>query len=465
MTKADMDYLIAAIPLWRENPVDFVQRVFQVDPTEQQKAFLLAIAKPGAKVSVKSGHGTGKSTTMAWVVLWFLLCYPNAKIPCTAPSAAQLKDVLWSEIAKWHSKMPAQLKELYEVTQDRVLVADTGSFAVARTARKEQPEALQGFHADNIMFLIDEASGVPDQIFEVARGALSTPSARVVMASNPTLLTGYFYNSHNRGRDNWTRFTFSCLDSPLVAGNYAEEMAAEYGRDSDVYRVRVLGEFPSSSSNQLIPLELVEKAQKRNPNEMEYNFAPKIIGVDVAWEGDDRSVIFLRQGVASKILWSGRNTNLMTLGGIIARYEDEERADAVFIDKTGVGAGVLDFGRSLGRQWIGVGFGETAINETFHRRRMEMWWNCKVWLEDGGVLPNVEELKQDLIAPSFSYLPNGKMELEAKKDTKARLRASPDFADALVLTFAEPVVPRHTIDKYGAAVYHRQANTNYDIWG
>ena len=463
MTQADKDYLIKAIPVWRKDPAAFVQKVLGVEPTAQQKMVLADIAKPGAKISIKSGHGTGKSTIMAWCILWFLLCYPDAKVPCTAPSASQLKDVLWAEIGKWLAKIPAQLKQLYDYTNDRISINDTGSFAAARTARKEQPEALQGFHAKNIMFIIDEASGVPDAIFEVARGALSTPSARILMASNPTMLTGYFYDSHNRARDIWSRYTFSCLDSPLVSPNYAKEIAAEYGENSDVYKVRVIGEFPSAATNQLISLELVEAAQKRFYNEMQYNFAPKIIGVDVAWEGDDRSVIFLRQGLMSRILWSGRNVNLMTLGGVIARYEDSEQADAVFIDKTGVGAGVLDYGRSLNRNWIGIGFGETALSETFFRRRMEMWYNCKKWLEDGGQIPDNEELKRDLIAPSFSYLPSGKMALEDKADTKRKLRASPDYADALVLTFAEPVVPKHQIDAYGQVVTQKLCNTDYNF--
>ena len=278
----------------RKDPVFFVKKVLGGEPTAQQVLLLEAAGRPGAKVSVRSGHGTGKTTALAWLVLWFLCTRRNAKVPCTAPTQAQLRDVLWAEVGKWRERMPEWWRDQVKVSTNRVEVigAERSQFAVARTAKPENPDALQGFHADELLFIIDEASGVHNKVFEVARGALSTEAARVVMCGNPTQTTGYFFESHHRSRNEWECLHFSCLDSPLVDRKYPESMGREYGKDSDVFRVRVLGEFPRAAANQLIPLDLVEEAMGRQLRTEQVAFAPKVIGVDVAPYGGDRSAIF-----------------------------------------------------------------------------------------------------------------------------------------------------------------------------
>ena len=179
-----------AVLRWRDGgPALFAQEVLKAEPTEQQWEASRAIVKT-RRVSIRSGHGTGKSTFMAWCVLWFLACYFPCKVPATAPTSHQLQDVLWSEIAKWHRVMADQKPALaaqFDWSNEafRMKAAPNESFSVARTSRPERPEALQGFHSDNILFLIDEASGVADNVFEVAEGALSTDGAFVVMAANP----------------------------------------------------------------------------------------------------------------------------------------------------------------------------------------------------------------------------------------------------------------------------------------
>lgn len=413
--------------------------------TDQQKALLASVAQPGSKTSVKSGHGCGKTTDLAWIVLWALTVFQNVKVPCTAPSGHQLEDVLWAEIAKWHTKMHPYFKEQIEVKADRVVVKSNpkNEFAVARTARKENPDALQGFHADVLIFLIDEAPGVDEKVFEVARGALSTPNARVVMVGNPTQTTGYFFESHNRNRNNWNRLTFSCLDSPLVDPSYPKEIADEYGEDSDMYRVRVLGEFPRASIMQLIAGDLVDAAMSRTLREDQYSYAPVILGGDVNYFGDDRAAIFKRQGLASWLLWQGRNVDTTQYASIMANFEDQHKADAVNIDATGWGAGVVDAGRSWGRNWNAVMFGGSSADPTCFNKRAECWWKTLQWLKDGGVLPNVPDLRTDLTGPQFFYArSSNKLQLERKEDMKKRGLASPDLAEALVLTFAVPVIAK-----------------------
>ena len=440
---------------FRLDPTLFVEKVLGVPreiqivnskpfgQTEQQKQFLMAMAQPGAKVSVKAGHGVGKSTVFAWLVLWFLCCYKDVKIPCTAPSGHQLEDVLWAEIAKWKEKMHPWFAQSIKVKSDRVEVVgiEKNQFAVARTARRENPDALQGFHADNILFLIDEAPGVDEKVFEVARGALSTPNARVAMAGNPTQTTGYFYQSHNLHRDTWTRFTFSCLDSPLVDPGYAKEIAAEYGEDSDMYRVRVLGEFPNASIMQLISSDLIEKAMKANPREDTYINAPIVLGVDVSYFGDDRCSIFKRQGLMSWLLFEGKNLDTTQLATAVARFEDEHRADIVNVDLTGWGAGVVDAGRSWNRNWNGIMVGGSSGDPACFNKRAECWWKTLQWLKDGGCLPQNTDLRDDLVGPQYFYSrSSNKIQLERKEDMKKRGLASPDLGDGLALTFAVPVL-------------------------
>jgi hypothetical protein len=426
----------------RVSPVAFVREAVSVEPTEQQAQLLDAISKPGAHVAVRSGHGTGKSTALAWLLLWFLCTHPDARVPCTAPTEHQLKDILWPEIGKWHGRLHVWYRENLEVSSEYVRVVGSSSYGVRRTSTKERPEALQGFHARNLLFLIDEASGIPEQIFEVAEGALSTPGARVVMAANPTRVTGYFHRAFYRDRDLWVRLHFSAEDSPLVSKEWVRKMEEKYGRESDIFRVRVAGDFPSASVVQLIPLSLIEAAFGKHLREEQYSFAPVVLGVDVAWEGDDRSAVFLRQGLRSALLGVWLNIDNMTLAGLVAEFEDRYRADAVFVD-VGWGTGVIDRLRQMGRRPIPVNFGGRAVNvDRYENIRAEMWCKMKEWLESGGALPPEEDLKDDLAGPEYGFTVRGRIQLERKEDMKKRGLASPDLADALALTFAAPVVRR-----------------------
>lgn len=453
LTQDDALFLKKKIPEWRKDPVKFVKEVWGVEPTEQQKQFLRAIAKPGAKVSIKSGHGTGKTTGLAWVIHWFLICYDKAKVPVTAPTAAQLKDALWDELKMWWNLLPPQLHDLFEWTSDH-FTSETGSFAMARTASKDKPEALQGIHADNILFLIDEASGVAEEVFIAAGSSLSAENARVAMASNPTQTTGYFYASHNKNRNLWQTLTFNGEESPRVSQAYIDSIANEYGKDSDVYRVRVLGEFPLASDMQFIGMDIVETAMQRYENLKpgSYEFAPVIIGVDPAYDGDDDFAMYLRQGLYSKLLgiWP-KNDNDGMMARILADFEDQYRADAVMIDK-GCGMGLQSFGKVMGRNWQVIAFGGTDFTgEGYLNNRVQMWAKMKQWLIDGGAIEYDDKLKADLIGPMAWVNEKGLIQLEKKEMMKKRGVPSPNRADALALTFAMPVIPDKFETKFKAA--------------
>ena len=231
-----------AILYYADHPADFVEDLLHVTPDKNQRAILDSVAK-NQMTSVRSGHGIGKSAVEAWTVIWFMSTRPFPKIPCTAPTQHQLFDILWAEISKWLRNNKALERELMW-TKEKVYMKQYPEewFAVARTASK--PDALQGFHADDILYIIDEASGVDDKVFEPVLGALSTPGARLLMCGNPTQLSGFFYDSHHKNRGSYTTFHVDGRNSSRVSDDFVKTIIQMYGEDSDVFRVRVAGEFP-----------------------------------------------------------------------------------------------------------------------------------------------------------------------------------------------------------------------------
>lgn len=436
-----------AVLRWRKiGPAAFAAEVLDAVPEDWQLEAGEILVKR-RRLSVRSGHGVGKSAFMSWCILWFLCCYYPAKVPSTAPTAHQLEDVLWAELAMWHrilrDRIPA-LGDSFEWSSGafRMKEAPSESFSVARTARPEKPEALQGFHAENILFLIDEASGVPDSIFEVAEGALSTDGAFVVMASNPTRQSGYFFDSHHKMRGEWGCLHVNGEDCPRVSRAYVERMAKKYGKTSAIYRVRVRGDFAAASDG-VISLELCEAARVR---QVQVINAPVIWGLDVARFGDDSTALAKRRGntqMEPTKEWFGKDT--MQTAGLI-KYEWDhtiqgERPQSINIDVIGIGAGVVDRLAELGLPAVGINVAESAAtnggDRQFNRLRDELWWLGREWLEALDChLDDDDDLIGELTTPKYTILSSGAIKVEGKDEMKKRGVASPNRADAWLLTFA-----------------------------
>ena len=312
------------------------------------------------------GYGIGKTTLERWLILWFMFTRRSCKVPVAANSQDQLRDTIWPEIANWHRQLPEALKALFGVQTERVVVLPDpeAAFAVRRTASKENPEALQGFHADHLLFLIDEASGIPDVVFEVGMGALSTPGAKVVMAGNPTRTSGFFYDTHHRFGDRWHTMHVSCLDVPTRSGTHRRHQGQVWRGQQRLSRAG-LGEFPTSDDETVIPLELVLGAVGRNVSTLDYH---PVWGVDVARFGDDRTALAKRQ--KNKLLEpvkSWNSTNLMaTVGRIKAEYDAtpyDAKPSEILIDIIGLGAGVYDRCREFGLPVRGINVGEAAAHQ------------------------------------------------------------------------------------------------------
>lgn len=425
---------------------DPVKRIGVLD--WQWEASSLLVRK--RRLSVRSGHGVGKSAFLAWTILWFLCCYFPCKVPVTAPSAHQLSDVLWAELAKWHRVLNERLPDLggqFEWTADefRMKQAPKESFAAARTARQEKPEALQGFHSDNLLILVDEASGVPDIIFEVGQGALSSPGSFAVLCSNPTRLSGFFFDTHHKLRERWATLRVNGEECPLVGSQFREDIAHQYGRTSSVYAVRVEGDFPRSEDDVVIPLHLLEDARVR---EVEA-YGEILWGVDVARFGVDRTTLVKRctNATLEKHMAWGGNDLMQTAGRIYAEWlqtPKDLQPITILVDVIGVGGGVADRLSELGLPIAGINVAEEAsISEKYSRLRDELWFNAREWLMKRDCkLVEDETLVAELSLPKYGFTSNGKLKVESKDEMKKRYPQSPDVADAFCLTFAGSSITR-----------------------
>lgn len=416
---------------------------------------LAVLGKSQKKISIRSGHGIGKSTTMSWLIIWFILCYPNCRIPCTAPTGDQLHDVLWTEIRTWVTRFPdiPWLKDKFDVQRDYIRINEEGNsaFARARTARKETPEALAGLHAENMMMIVDESSGVPDEIFNVARGAFTEENVLVILISNPTRLDGYFYRTHMDAnmQDKWQRLAFSTLDSPLsTSDTYAQEIIDEHGENSNEYRIRVLGEFPSEDDldkngwARLLNVDEVKNAQRRNPDE-DYEqplVGEQRMGIDPAGEGTDETSWVVRDKFQAKIVSRERISNTKGIAQktltLFTKYP-QVNPKRTYIDNFGIGAEISKNIALAGIDTNGINVGDKAQNSELYRNlKAEMYMRLRRWIQSGGKLSEDKEW-EELTHVRFRRGLNGKIEIMSKRDMRKEGYKSPNNADALAMTFIE----------------------------
>ena len=460
-----------AIRYYAKNPVDFVEDIIHARPDDNQKAILRSVeAEP--MTSVRSGHGIGKSAVESWVLIWFLCTRLYPKVPCTAPTKHQLYDILWAEASKWIRNNPAIGKELVW-TSEKIYMRGRSEewFAVARTATN--PDALQGFHAENLLFIIDEASGVKDIVMEPVMGALSTEGAKLLMCGNPTRITGFFYDSHHKNRASYSTLHIDGRTSSRVDQEFVNKIVAMFGIDSDVFRVRVAGEFPKALSDSFIAMEWAERAAKK---QTESSGERLDIGVDVARYGDDSSVIYpvfdqCRSGIPD--IYHHNDTMELAGNVIIAlrEYAHENINTIIFfvkVDCDGLGVGVYDrlkeqeddilkqiravrdemclrtgdesnaadMSLSIVECHFG-GMGGTLDEGDpvkFANKTGLMWGRVRKLLKEEALsVWDNEELIAQLSNRKYTVSSRGKIELEKKEDMKKRGVSSPDIADALAL--------------------------------
>ncbi|HHX7816808.1 terminase [Pseudomonas aeruginosa] len=398
-------------------------------------------------ISIASGHGIGKSAEMGMLLNWGMSTCEDCKVVVTANTDNQLRTKTWPEISKWFRL--AINRHWFNITATKVASVDpdhTDSWkADAVPWSEHNTEAFAGLHnkGKRIILIFDEASNIADKVWEVAEGALTDEQTEIIWLAfgNPTRNVGRFRECFRKFRHRWIQRQ---IDSRTVDGTNKDQIAkwaADYGEDSDFFKVRVRGLFPSSSDLQFIGTGLVDAAMARVVTEAMVSHAPVVIGVDPSWSGDDEFAIYMRQGLHSKLIATyQKSDDDVLMAQRIAQLEDQYKADAVFVD-FGYGTGIVSAARAMGRNWTLVQFGGASSDPAMLNKRGEIWNAMKEWLKAGGEL-NDQQTADEISAPEYRVKLDGKIVLEDKAELKKRAGISPNRADALALTFSFPVVKK-----------------------
>jgi phage terminase large subunit len=465
LLNAGMKAETAVLERWARDAVAFVRDCIGAEPDAWQLDALRAISDPKTeRLAMKACKGPGKTAAEAWIILWFLVTRPYSKVACTSITGDNLSTNLWPELAKWIQASDF-LKLTLEWTKTRVIVKESPDtwFAVARSWSQsadpqQQAEALAGIHADYVLFVLDESGGMPQALMTTAEAVLATgKETKIVQAGNPTSTDGPLYRACVTDRHLWHVVTITGdpddpKRSPRIKMEWAKQQIASYGRDNPWVQINVLGEFPPASINALLGPPDVEASMRRYLPPESYDWAEVRIGVDVARYGDDRTVIFPRQGLKAFHPKVTRHQHGAAVSADIATQVMSVcktfKTHTVIMDATGGwAAGARDILVTAGFKPIEVQFhapcrmvdGKEA---KYRNKRAEMHFGVSEWVKNGGWLPDVPELLGELTTPTYTVREDGKFQIEAKEQVKERLGRSPDLADALALTFAYADMPQ-----------------------
>jgi len=438
------------------DPVWWIENVLGDTLWETQKQIIESVAL-NRETSVKSCHAAGKSFIASRVALWFLYNFSPSIVITTAPTDRQVRGILWKEITSAHSRSKVPLGG--DVMTKQIKVASDW-FAWGFTAPDYDPDRFQGFHSQNTLVVVDEAAGVSAKIYEAIASILSGENSKLLSIGNPTDEHGDFGKSFKRAPTG--KFTISAFDTPnlsafgiteddftedtwqdkidaplprpyLITPHFVHDAFSKWGSSSPFWSIRILAQFPSSSSDALISWHLIERAQREQHVE-----GVITLGVDVARFGSDETIIAAKSGNRAVVLdaWQGLDT--MQTTGRIKRVVDRVNPIATNVDVIGVGSGVVDRLLEIGVHVNGINVGEGAVESNkFANKRAEIFWNLREAFEAGEVSldQNDEETANQLGGLRYKVTSKGKIQIESKDEMRRRGMSSPDRADAIALAF------------------------------
>lgn len=418
--------------IWQGEQMDRVSEAFIADP------------ETTIRESIASGHGIGKSAQVAWIILWAMSTRPHLNAVVTANTTSQLNTKTWRELAIWHKLMINEHWFVWSATAFKHKEHPETWFANAIANTEHNSEAFAGLHAQHVLVIYDEASGIPDKIWEVSEGAMTTPRAMWFNFGNPTKNTGRFVDCHTSDAARWEHHKIDSRTCKMTNKKEIAEWVKIYGEDSDFVRVRVRGEFPRAGSMQFVPSDIVDMAMATEMPIETYMHLPVIFGVDVARFGDDKSCIAIRQGRKIHEIRKFREASTMQLVTQIVVAMQAYEPGIVFVDGVGVGAGVVDRLRQLGHEVMEVNAGSSPDDpELYYNKRIEMWDRMRNALKTGMDMPYDAETRGALIGIEYGYDDKERMRLERKADMKKRGLDSPDEGDAVAHTYAYEVGNLH----------------------
>ncbi len=439
----------STIAKWRNNPELFVKDLFGIELDHWQKEFINSY-NTKQRIAAKASKGCGKTAILAMCMWHFMVTRPHAKIIATSISGDNLRDGLWSELAKWREKSEF-LKAAFDWRAERIVCKDHKEtwFMSARKWSKDatgdqQANTLAGLHADYILFVIDEVGGIPDSVMAAAEAALASGiECKLVICGNPTHNSGPLYRACTSERSLWwvveiTGDPDNPKRSQRIDIGWARAQIKKYGADNPWVLVNVFGQFPPSSFNALLSPDEVEAAMNRTVPLEAYINSPKALGVDVARQGDDLSALAPRQGIVCFRIKAVRIPNTQDLASHVAVAMKKWQPDATFVDATGgLGYAIIDPLNKWGYDVIPVQFSGKATDVHYFNKRTEMLWEMALWIKGGGCLPNDPELKEELCALTYTHK-GDKLYVIEKDQIKEEIGRSPDKCDAVALTFAYP---------------------------
>lgn len=405
-------------------------------------------------LAVASGHGIGKSALVSWITDWAVSTCEDARVLITANTGDQLATKTIPEVKKWFTR--SLNHHWWTLAAESIKYADKKHADNWRidfhTWSLEKTEAFAGLHnkGKRIVLIFDEASAIPEKIWEVAEGALTDAETEIIWVAfgNPTINTGRFRECFGRLKHRWKTRQIDSRTVPGTNKAQIDKWVEDYGEDSDFCRVRVKGEFPRAGSSQFIASDVVSLARRRDVGDQ--SKAHKILSVDVARFGDDESVIGIRQGLRYKILERLRGVDTTQLAMRTMYFAKINEPRALVIDGDGVGGGVVDYINLYFADWMKNrpyfklkefhGAGAVADKSMYYNKRAEVWGLMRDWLVTGSI-PDDPEVEADLVGPEYFFSSKNQIQLESKEDMKKRGLSSPDIGDNLAMTFAvEPEV-------------------------
>lgn len=440
-------------------------------PDKWQKEQLIRISEAlsrgeSIRDAISSGHGIGKSAECAWLIIALMSLRPHLRGVVTANTLTQLSTKTWAELAVWHKLSLNRHWFHWTATKFARIGHEETWFVSAIPQSEHNSEAFAGLHAKYVLVIFDEASAIPDKIWEVTEGAMTTPEAVWVVFGNPTQNSGRFRHCFKGGKfyHRWNSHKVDSRTAKMTDKKLIQDWLDDYGEDSDFFRVRVRGEFPRAGSNQFIPSDIVLEAQQRTLDYREYVPYPMLFGVDVARFGDDRSVIIRRQGFKLFEPEVYRGLDNMELAGKLVTLYQTHKPFAIYVDGIGVGSGVVDRLKQLNVPTVDVCVSNSSTRpREYANMRSEVWGGMRDWIAQGADLPYTSEMEDDLVNIEYGY--NAKMQimLESKKDYKRRVGESPDISEALAMTFS-PLKPQSINNGSDMLNRYRNRQTSSEGW-
>ena len=446
INEKDQEQLLELLESFRSDIALFALIMFGMTLTPKQVEFAVKYMS-SRQVTFRGGVGFGKTTVMAVCVLWSLITHDEVQVTIFGPNEGQLKGGIWKELTSLYGKMDPLFANSFDLTATRISRKSRGSdcFAEFRLANKDNIAGTRGIHKTNNFVFVDEATGIDEEIFTGSLiNILTDKNPKLILVSNPDKIDSYFYRTFYDPLicDDWVKVHGAMIDGLNATPELVEQMAGQYGgKTTNKYRSLVLGEFPISDIDGLIPRDAVEAAVN-NVDAIPAQSVPIIWGVDPAGSGGDRSVLVKRHDntVYQPMEW--RRLDPVQLSYKIRdEYEkavkEGKKPLHICVDAIGLGNGVAATLRDWGLpvKFVIVSNSPTRKPDLYSRLRDQLWWECKLWIESGNArLPNHSDLIKELCTPTYEEAP--KIKVEDKKSIRKRLHTSPDYADALCLTFA-----------------------------